>query len=446
MVEAPTTRYAAVGDADVAYQVIGQGPVDTLLINPLGTHLELAWQVPGFDVFADRLASFGRCVIFDRRGTGMSDGIPRNAIPTWEDLAEDAAAVLDAAGSAHAAILASAETGPMALLFAAMHPQRVTALILVSTYARYLVADDYPIGVAPEAVDAIVGMVRAGFGTSELVRIAMPERASDVEYIERATMMVRSSATPRNAAAQYDYLLRSLDVRSFLPLVQAPTLVVNAQESLLFPAVLGRYLAEHIKGAEFIELPGPDMGFFGTENPAIMGEIEEFLTGARQPPATDRVLATVLFTDIVGSTAKAASLGDRRWHSLLDAHDRAVRRQLERFRGREVDKAGDGFLATFDGPGRAIECACAIRDAVRALGLEVRAGLHTGEIEVRGDDVAGIAVHIGARVSALAGAGEVLVSGAMPPLMAGSAVRFSDRGEHELKGVPGPWRLYAVEG
>src|SRR5579864_6780825 len=386
MTDVPKTQWAAVGDADVAYQVMGDGPPDILLFNPLGTHLELAWHVPGFDEFARRLTSMGRFVIFDRRGTGMSDGVPRSAIPTWEDFAEDVAAVLDAVGSTQAAILASAETGPMALLFAAMHPHRVTALVLVSTYARYLVADDYPIGASPEAIDSIVGMVQAGFGTPELVRLAMPDRADDTEYIESATMMVRSSATPRSAAAQYDYLLRSLDVRSVLPLVQAPTLVLNAQSSLLFPVALGHYLAEHIEGAKFVELPGADMGFFGNDDPNIMGEIAEFLTGER-PVEIERILTTVVFTDIVGSTAKAAALGDRRWRSLLDAHDRAVREQLRRHRGREINTTGDGFVASFEGPARAMRCAQEIVEANRALGIEIRVGMHTGECEVRGTDL-----------------------------------------------------------
>jgi class 3 adenylate cyclase/pimeloyl-ACP methyl ester carboxylesterase len=374
----------------------------------------------------------------------MSDGVSRSAIPTWEDFAEDAAAVLDAVGSTQAAILASAETGPMALLFAAMHPDRVTALVLVSTYARYLVADDYPIGASPEAIDTIVGMVQAGFGTPELVRLAMPDRAGDTEYIERATMMVRSSATPRSAAAQYDYLLRSLDVRSVLPLIQAPTLVLNAQSSLLFPMVLGQYLAEHIEGAKFVELPGADMGFFGNDDPNIMGEIAEFLTGER-PIEIDRILATVLFTDIVSSTAKAASLGDKRWRSLLDAHDRAVREQLRQHRGREINTTGDGFVASFDGPARAMRCAQEIVEANRALGIEIRVGLHTGECEVRGADLGGLAVHIAARVGALAGPGDVLVSGTVKDLVIGSGIEFEDRGEHELKGVPGSWKLFAMK-
>jgi class 3 adenylate cyclase/alpha-beta hydrolase superfamily lysophospholipase len=441
--ELPETRYVSVGDADVAYEALGDGPPDLLLFNGLGSHLELAWQVPDWSEFLTRMASLGRLVVFDRRGTGMSDGVPRDAIPTWEDLAEDAGSVLDAVGSTRAVILAQAETGPMALLFAAMHPQRVAALVLVSTYARYQVADDYPIGVSSEDIDAIVTMVQAEWGTPEAVRLAMPSRADDAEYLERVSTMLRSSATPRTAAAQYDYLLRRLDVRPALPLIQVPTLVLNARDSVLFPAVQGRYLADHIEGAKFVELTGPDFGFNADNPAAIAGEIAEFLTGER-PVEIERILATVLFSDIADSTATAASLGDRRWRSLLDAHDRAVREQLRRFHGQEINTTGDGFIASFDGPARAIRCAEAILEATRALGIEVRAALHTGECDIRGQDLGGLAVHIAARVADRACPGEVTVSGTVKDLVAGSGIEFSDRGDHELKGVPGTWRLFAV--
>jgi class 3 adenylate cyclase/alpha-beta hydrolase superfamily lysophospholipase len=437
------TQYVSVGDADVAYQVLGDGPPDLLVFNGLGGHLELAWQVPNQSEFFTRLASLGRLILFDRRGTGMSDGVPRDAIPTWEDLAEDAGTVLDAVGSTRAVILAQAETGPMAVLFAAMHPRRVAALVLVSTYARYQVADDYPIGVSTEAIDAIVAMVQAKWGTPELVRLAMPSRVDDVEFLERTSTMLRSSATPRTAAAQFDYLLRRLDVRPALPLVQVPTLVLNARDSVLFPAAQGRYLADRIEGAKFVELTGPDMGFNADNAAAIAGEIAEFLTGER-PVEIERILATVLFSDIGDSTATAASLGDRRWRSLLEAHDRAVREQLRRFGGREINTTGDGFIASFDGPARAIRCAEAILEATRALGIEVRAGLHAGECDVRGEDLGGLAVHIAARVAARAGPGEVIVSGTVKDLVVGSGIEFRDRGDHELKGVPGTWRLFAV--
>jgi class 3 adenylate cyclase len=315
---------------------------------------------------------------------------------------------------------------------------------VLRSYARYQVADDYPIGVSTEAIDAIVAMVQAKWGTPELVRIAMPSRADDVEFLERTSRMIRSSATPRTAAAQFDYLLRRLDVRAALPLIQVATLVLNARDSVLFPAAQGRYLADRIEGAKFVELTGPDMGFNADSAAALAGEIAEFLTGER-PVEIDRVLTTMLFTDIVGSTERAASLGDDRWRSLLDAHDRTVREQLRRHRGREIETSGDSFFASFDGPARAIRCAQAIVTGTRNLGIELRVGLHTGECEVRGDHLGGLAVHIAARVGALAAPREVLVSGTVKDLVVGSGIEFTNRGEHELKGVPGAWQLFAVE-
>ena len=439
----PQTQYARVGDADIAYQVLGQGPPDLVFFGGLGYHVELNWQSPDLADLLTCLASFGRLIVFDRRGTGASDGVPRNAIPTWEDLAEDASAVLDAVGSNSAAILATIETGPMALLFATMHPERVTALILVGTYARYLAAKDYPIGLASDALDTVMEMVSAGWGTRDLQRIAVPSRANDEELLDRYAMQLRSGVTPRSAAAQYDYLLRSLDVRPVLPLVQAPTLVLHSKDNFFVPLEMGRFLAEKIGGAKFVELPGGDISLIGDSAITIPDEVAEFLTGSR-PVEIDRVLATVLFTDIVDSTGQAASLGDRRWRSLLNSHDQTVREQLRRFRGRELNTTGDGFVASFDGPARAIRCARAIGEATESLGVKVRTGLHTGECEVRGDDLGGLAVHIAARIGALAGAQEVLVSGTVKDLVVGSGIEFDDRGEHELKGVPGSWKLFAA--
>jgi class 3 adenylate cyclase len=439
----PETRYARVGDADIAYQVFGEGPPDLVFFGGLGFHVELNWQVPDLADLFTRLASFSRLVVFDRRGTGASDGVPRNAIPIWEDLAEDASAVLNAVGSNSAAILATVETGPMALLFATMHPERVSALILVGTYARYLAAEDYPIGLAPEALDMVMEMVTTGWGSRDLGRIAFPSRANDEDCLDRTATQRRSGVTPRSAAAQYDYLLRSLDVRPVLPLVQAPTLVLHAKDNFFIPVEMGRFLAENIENATFVELPGGDISVIGDSAITIPDEVAEFLTG-RRPVEIDRVLTTVLFTDIVGSTGRAASLGDRRWGSVLNSHDQAVREQLRRFRGREINTTGDGFVASFDGPARAIRCARAIGEATESLGVKVRSGLHTGECEVRGDDLGGLAVHIAARIGSLAGAQEVLVSATVKDLVMGSGIEFEDRGEHELKGVPGSWRLHAV--
>ena len=349
---------------------------------------------------------------------------------------------MDAAGSQRTAIFAVGDGGPLAILFAAMHPERVSALVLYDTWARLLVADDYPIGEPSEVIDARVDMLVTGWGTPDFVRGVCPSLADDAEYVRLCSKSIRSSATPRTAAAQYGYTLRS-DVRQALPLVQAPTLVLHASESPMLSVAFGRYLAEHIDGATFVEVPGADL-VPSPANAVVTDEVAEFLTGERPVLEVDRILTTVLFTDIVGSTERAASVGDQRWREVLDAHDRAVRDQLRRFRGREINTTGDGFVASFDGPARAIRCAEAIVQAVGRIGVELRAGLHTGECEVRGGDLGGLAVHIAARVGALAAPGEVLVSGTVKDLVAGSGIEFTARGEHELKGVPGIVKLFAV--
>jgi class 3 adenylate cyclase len=439
--EAPETRYVAVGDADVAYQVVGDGPIDLLYCFGLGSHIEVAWEVPRTTEFLTGLAAFSRLIFFDRRGTGASDGVSFKGMATWEEWTEDIGAVLDAASSKRPAVLATLEAGPIAILYAAMHPGSVRALILLNSSARYLEADDYSIGMPSDAVDALVKLIASAWGTRDLARLIVPSLADDAEHMRLVSKLERSSATPRAAAAQYDYLLRSFDVRQMLPLIQAPTLVLHARENPFVPITHGRYIADHIDGATFIELPGGDTG----TNPEVANEVAEFLTGARPVVEIERILTTVLFTDIVGSTALAASVGDQRWRSMLDAHDTAVREQLGRFRGREINTTGDGFVASFDGPARAIRCAQAISGATGKLGLKLRVGLHTGECEVRGDDLGGLAVHIAARVGALAGPGEVLVSGTVKDLVVGSGIRFTERGEDELKGVPGTWKLFAVE-
>jgi class 3 adenylate cyclase/alpha-beta hydrolase superfamily lysophospholipase len=437
----PETRYVAVGDADVAYQVVGDGPLDLLYCFGLGSHIEVAWEVPRTVEFLTRLAAFSRLIFFDRRGTGASDGVSFKAMPTWEEWTEDIVAVLDAASSKRTAILATHEAGPIAILFAAMHPESVGALILLNTSARYIKSGDYSIGVPPEALDAMLELIASAWGSLELARLIVPSLADDAEYMSLVSKMERSSATPRSAAAQYDYMLRNFDVRHALALIQAPTLVLHTSENRFVPIAHGHYIADHINGATFIELPGGDTG----SNPAVATEVAEFLTGDRPAVEIERILTTVLFTDIVGSTALAASLGDPRWHSILDAHDQTVRQQLKLFRGREINTTGDGFVASFDGPARAIRCAQAISEATEKLGVRLRVGLHTGECEVRGDDLGGLAVHIAARVAALAGSGDVLVSGTVKDLVVGSGIEFIERGEHELKGVPGSWKLFAVE-
>jgi class 3 adenylate cyclase len=391
------------------------------------------------------MASFSRLVVFDRRGTGVSDAVPNAAIPTWEEWAEDMGAVLDAAGSTEAAIFAAADAGPMAILYAVSHPERVKALVLYNTAARYVEADDYPIGYSQDAINAVIDLVRKSWGRPALFALVNPGLADDAHSVDMLARQARASATPRAAAAQYAYILQSVDVRNVLGLIRAPTLVIHPREYPFLSIEHGRYLADHIKGASFVEMPGGDI-FPGTYASMLVEEIGEFLTGSRPVAQIDRVLASVLFTDIVGSTERAAALGDHRWRSLLDQHDGLVREQLRRFQGREIKTTGDGFVASFDGPARAIRCALAIADSARALGLDLHMGLHTGECEVRGADLGGLAVHIAARVGALAAPGEVLVSGTVKDLVVGSGIEFQDRGEHELKGVPGTWRLYAVAG
>jgi class 3 adenylate cyclase len=441
---APETRYVAVGEADIAYQVVGEGPIDLLYCYGLGSHIEMFWDSPGGSgELLPRLASFSRLTLFDRRGTGASDGVSRNAIPTWEEWTEDIQAVLKATGSKKTAILATTDAGPIAILFAAMHPEMVSALILLNTSARYLKADDYSIGVSIEELDAFVETIATSWGTPDLTRLVLPSAAADPATLGMVAKLIRSSATPRTAAAQYDYMLRNLDVRAALAMIQAPTLVLNVRESPFLPIAHGNYLADHIKGAAFVELPGGDLGPSPADS-EVADEVAEFLTGHRPPIEVERILTTVLFTDIVDSTARAARLGDRKWRTQLDAHDRAVREELRRFRGREINTTGDGFVASFDGPARAIRCAQAIDEATATLGVELRIGLHTGECVVRGDDLGGLAVHIAARIGASATPGEVLVSGTVKDLVVGSGIDFRDRGERELKGVPGTWRLFAV--
>jgi class 3 adenylate cyclase/pimeloyl-ACP methyl ester carboxylesterase len=442
----PETRYAAVGDADVAYQVVGDGPMDLLSMGGFGSHVELSWQWPPFTEYIRRLTSIGRVILFDRRGTGLSDPVSRNAMPTWEEWAEDMAAILDAAGSSRAAVLAGLDAGPAAMLFAAMHPDRVGALILSNTAARLLEDTDYPIGISSDTIDGLVAVVGASWGTPDYASIVTPEMAKDPEWARFLAMVHRASMTPRTAAAQADYVLRTNDARRALSLIQAPTLVFYSQGNPIVPIECARYLVDHISGARMIELPGPDLIASRSGDHTVTDEIIRFVTGEQPIVEIERILTTVLFTDIVRSTERAATLGDQRWHALLDSHDRVVREQIGRFRGTEVKTTGDGFLVTFDGPARAIRCSRAIIDGASELGVDLRMGLHTGECEVRGDDIGGIAVHIAARVNALAGPGEIVVSSTVKDLVVGSGIEFEDRGHHELKGVPGTWNLFAVAG
>jgi class 3 adenylate cyclase len=439
----PKTRYITVGDSEVAYQVFGDGPLDLAFFTGIGSHLEFIWDWAG--PFLRQLATFSRLILFDRRGTGASDPVTLNAIPTWEEAAEDVLAVLNAVGSERAAIYAEADAGPIAVLFAATHPDRVSALVLGNTSARYVVADDYPIGLSVDAGMAILDTFAAEWGTADLVRLVAPDLAQDEELVELLARQWRSALTPRAAGALWRTLW-DVDVRDALSSLQAPTLILHATESEIVPFSHAQYLADHIADAQLVARPGRATGFIPASYPATAEHIAAFLTGSASPVAIDRVLTTILFSDIVASTPQLADVGDDAWRRVLDGHDRVVREQIRVYRGREVNTTGDGFVISFDGPARAIRCAQAITEAVATLGLEVRIGLHCGECEVRGDDLAGLAVHIAARLGALAGPGEVLVSGTVKDLVAGSGIEFEDHGEQELKGVPGSWKVYAVRG
>jgi class 3 adenylate cyclase len=440
----PETRYARLGDLHLAYQVVGDGPPDILLLDQWFGHVDAQWDVPPLADFRERLAAFGRLIMFDKRGTGLSDPIPTASLPTLEEFMTDIPAVLDTVGSERPALITNIGGGILAMPFAAAHPERISSLILVDCFARFLEAPDYPFGTPIAELESDIDIAEGDIGRGVMVDLFAPSIATD-ERLRRAwARFERSAATPGSTKAIVRLIYES-DVRDVLPAIRVPTLVIHRRDAGGFRVEHGRYLAEHIPDAKYVELPGTDNLIWAGDQDAIVAEIQAFITGVRPAAEPRRVLATVLFTDIVRSTERAAELGDVRWQALLADHNRVVRRQLERFGGREIKVVGDGFLATFDGPARAVRCAIAIRNEVRELGLEIRAGIHVGEIEVLPDDIAGLAVHLGARVSALAGPGEVLVSSTVKDLVVGSGLAFDDRGSHVLKGVPGEWRLFAVD-
>jgi class 3 adenylate cyclase len=438
-------RYARSDDVHVAYEVLGDATRDLLVIMDGFIPIDTMENEPRLARSMRRLGSFARLIRFDRRGIGLSDPVSPSAPPTLEQWVEDALAVLDAAGSTEAVVLGSVEAGGVGLLLAAMHPDRVSALVIVNGMARCLVDTDYPHGISEERMHQILETTNPSSGrpTAEQVAEFAPSAANDENFRDWWYETGRRGASPATARALLRVAIQS-DVRPVLPAIRVPCLVVHFRDEYF--AQLGRYLADRISGAKFVEIDGSDNYWWAADNANVaLDEIEEFITGIRGGPTVDRVLATVLFTDIVASTERSSDLGDRRWHDLLDRHDAAVRRQLARFRGREIKSTGDGFLATFDGPARALECAGAIRDAARQLGLEVRSGVHTGEIEIRGDDIGGIAVHIAARIAAKARPAEVWASRTVTELVVGSGIEFNDNGDHELRGVPGRWRLFAVQ-
>jgi class 3 adenylate cyclase len=439
----PETKYAWLGDDRIAYQVLGHGPPDLVMTRGGYGHLDIAWEDPGFALFFRSLASFSRLILFDRRGMGASDPLPQAPLPPSESYAEELTAVLDAVGSERAAILAEMDAGPLALFFAGARPERTSALILANTTAKFVAADDYPIGIPAEVGEAILAQFDQGWGTDALLAVLLPSRAGDERFRHWYMKMQRAVASPKLAQSFLRTMLEA-DVRTVLPLVHAPTLILHRRDIQLLPIGHARYLAEHIPNAKLVELPGADAPLVWEEPQLALDLIEEFLTGVRRPPEPTRVLATVLFTDIVDSTKLATRLGDRRWRELLDAHDELARQAVEETGGRLVKTTGDGILATFDGPGRAMRCAAALRDELRGIGLQIRAGLHTGEVELRDRDVGGIAVHIAARVMAAAEGGEILASRTVRDLVVGSDIALDDRGSRPLKGVQGTWQLFAV--
>ena len=438
----PETRYAKSGEVSIAYQVVGSGPRDLVVVPGWVSNLDVFWEEPPLARLFTRLASFSRLLLFDKRGTGLSDRVAD--VPSLEVRMDDVRAVMDHAGSERAALFGYSEGGAMCALFAATYPSRTSALIMHAAFARRSWAPDYPWGRTPEEIEAHIERLKREWGGPFAIDVRAPSLAHDERSREWWGRWLRSSASPAAAEA----LVRmnaEIDIRPVLSAIRVPTLLLHSVNDRTIDIAHTRYMAERIPGAKLVELTGIDHVPWGRDADDIVDEIEEFLTGVRRGPEPDRVLATVLFTDIVGSTEKAAALGDRRWRDLLDDHHALVRRELVRHRGREVSTAGDGFLALFDGPARAVRCACAITDGVRALGIDVRAGVHTGECTMMGETVGGISVHIGARVAALAGPGEVFVSSTVKDLVAGSGLSFRDRGSAALKGVPGEWRIFAVE-
>ena len=440
--EVPETRYAKSGDVHIAYQVTGGGPLDLVLVPGFVSNVEAVWNAPARARFLQRLASFSRLILFDKRGTGMSDRTSQ--IFTLEQRMEDVHAVLDAAGSRRAALWGFSEGGPMSLLFAATYPQRTHAVVLYGSYAKRSVAPDYPFGWEPARWDAFLANLERSWGTPEGVDLKLwaPSIAGDRQLAAGAAAYFRASASP-GAALAVMKMNREIDVRDVLPSVRVPTLILHRTGERVSEIGHARYMASRIPGAKLVELGGEDHLPWVGDAESVLQETELFLTGARHSAEHERVLATVQFIDIVESTERAAVLGDRRWRELLEGFQSLVRGQLAQFRGREIDTAGDGFLAAFDGPARAIRCAAEIRVHARALAVEIRAGVHTGECEVIGDKLGGIAVHIGARVAGKAAPGEICVSQTVKDLVAGSGIAFAERGAHALKGVPGEWRLYA---
>lgn len=437
----PETSYARRPGSNIAYQVLGDGPTDLVFMSAWFSHIDGRWEEPLFARMLRRFASFSRLIVFDKRGSGASDPLPATAA-IWEDWADDIRTVMDSAGSQKAAIVGVGDSGPIAMLFAATYPERVSALVLANTAARFTRSSDYPWGKSPEEVEEFLRRGEETWGTAEMLGMFTPSKVDDQQYRRWYAKYQRMSASPASSTTVARHIF-GMDVRRFLDGIQAPTLVIQRSQLPMLAVEHGRYLGEHIRNATYVELPGTDY-FIYLGGQDVVDQIEEFLTGVPAQMEPDRVLATVSFTDIVGSTDQAVKLGDRRWRELMDAHDDLVRRRLNEYRGQLIRTTGDGMLATFDGPARAVRSAFAIRDGLQGMGLDIRSGLHTGEVEIRKDEIGGIGVHIGARIMSEAQPNEILVSSTVKELVVGSGIKFEDRGEHELRGVPENWRLFAA--
>lgn len=437
------TRYVLNGDVNIAYQVIGDGPFDLVYVPGWVSNIEMMWEEPSHARFLERLASFARLILFDKRGTGLSDKVGEANLPTLEERMDDLRAVLDAVGSERAAVFGISEGGNMSVLFAATYPQRTIALVTFGCFAKRIWSPDYPWAPTPEQRQKSAAAIVEHWGAAVDIENLAPSMAKDERFKRWWAMFLRRSASPRDAAA----LLRmntEIDIRNVLPSIHVPSLILHRTGDHDSNIEEGKYIASHIPNAKFVELSGVDHLPWVGDADAVLDEIEEFLTGTRTQAPRDRVLGTLLFTDIVGSTERAAELGNQRWADLNQAHFKILRHELERYRGHEVHTTGDGILATFDGPARAVRCGCAMSQAVRELGIKIRVGLHTGEYELIGKEIAGVAIHIAARVMSKANANEIWVSSTVKDLIAGSGIDFQDRGIHALKGVPGEWRLYQV--
>lgn len=439
----PQTRYTTSGDVSIAYQTVGEGPFDVVLAPGFPSHLEHAWDQPRLAHFYRRLASFSRLILFDKRGLGLSDRVAESDLPGIEQRMDDIRAVLDEAVSERATVIGISDGGPIAAVFAAIHPDRTTGLVMVNSYARRLRADDYPWG--PTAGDwrEIEEVFQRDWGGPLFLEMLVPSLAGDVDFAAWWAAYLRRSSSP-GAAVAYLRMNAEIDVRSVLPAVRVPTLILHTVGDKISPVEGARYLASQIAGARLVELNGEDHQPWASEPEPLIAEIEEFVTGHRHGPSSNSVLTTLLFTDIVGSTETAARLGDRRWNTLVKSHNAVVRAQLDRFHGAEVNTTGDGFLATFDGPARAVRCALAVKDALRGVGISIRAGVHTSEVELSGGDVRGVGVHVAARIMTLARPGEVVATRVVRDLAVGSGLTFTERGRHVLKGVPGEWDVLAV--